>query len=400
MYGALNQSLTYEGNTHVITVGDVLRCIVIIIIMLLIIVGNVGCLVVFNSPKTKKQFIKRVRYMMNSLCCTDLSMGLLMCPSTIYPALKHCWPFGVFMCKFEALLISALFHESTLNMVLIAIDRCCIIHCSRYNNIMTSKRFLFVIIGTWVTVFTCYAVVIFGTDEFYYDNIGINCKLFCREPKVTLTVLSIFYFVPAVIFVVCYGSIYRTATQRKVLTVSPDDKHGKMVNANIRTSKYLAAITGGFFVAVSPFTLCTLIIVAAKVTLQDAADFFVTWLALSNSFWNCLIYGLMNRKFRRAALKLACGKWIKSIKESVYVKSHDESRDFSEDSTAHANYKRRISNKKKAMSRSADEMSITVTGSMSARNTPNHSPAAIPKITHTRVQHKQVTELIQETKGL
>jgi hypothetical protein len=89
---------------------------------------------------------------------------------------------------------------------------------------MTSKRFLFVIIGTWVTVFTCYAVVIFGTDQFYYDNIGINCEPFYREPKVTLTVLSIFYFVPAVIFVVCYGLIYRTATQRKVLTVSPDDK--------------------------------------------------------------------------------------------------------------------------------------------------------------------------------
>jgi hypothetical protein len=37
---------------------------------------------------------------------------------------------------------------------------------------------------------------------------------------------------------------------------------------------------------------------------------------------------------------------------------------------------------------------------MSARNTPNHSPATIPKIAHTRAQHKQVTDLIQETKGL
>jgi hypothetical protein len=85
----------------------------------------------------------------------------------------------------------------------------------------------------------------------------------------------------------------------------------------------------------------------------------------------------------------------------VYVKSHDESRDFSEDSTAYANYKRRQSNTKKAMSINGDKnMSITVTGSMFASNTPNHSPAKIPKIAHTRAQHKQVTELIQETKGM
>ncbi|XP_045189006.1 trace amine-associated receptor 1-like [Mercenaria mercenaria] len=406
MAGALNQTLTCTGNTHTITGGDVLRCIIIIIIMTCIITGNVCCLVVFNSPKTRRQFMKRVRYMMNSLCCTDLSIGLLMCPSTIYPALKHCWPFGVFMCKVEALLISALFHESTLNMVLIAIDRYCIIHFSRYNTIMTSKRFISVIVGTWVTVFTCYAIVIFGTDQFYFDEIGINCEPFYLEPKVTLTVLSIFYFVPAIIFVFCYGSIYRTATKRKVLTISSDDKHGKMVNANIRTSKYLAAITGGFFVAVSPWTLCTIIIVAAEIKLQEDVDYFVTWLALSNSFWNCLIYGLMNRKFRRAAMRFACGRWIKSLKESVQTRSHDDSRDFSgDDSTAYTNYKRRIS-KKKSMAKTGDEMvSMTASGSLSVNNTPQDTPRGSPNLgapisTQTRVQHKQLTGLIHETKGL
>jgi hypothetical protein len=56
---------------------------------------------------------------------------------------------------------------------------------------------------------------------------------------------------------------------------------------------------------------------------------------------------------------------------------------------------------KKAMSINGDEnMSIIVTGSMFASNTPNHSPANNSNIAHTRAQHKQVTELIQETKGL
>lgn len=222
--GVLNQSLTCEGNTYVTTSADIVRCFVIIVIMILIIIGNVCCLVVFNSKDSRRHFMKRVRYMMNSLCCTDLSIGLLMCPSTIYPALTHCWPFGETFCKIEALLISALFHESTLNMVLIAIDRYCIVHFRGYHLAMTSRRFLFFIFGTWVFVFMTYAIVIFASEQFYYDVIGVNCEPFYKEKDVTLSVLSIFYFLPAVIFILCYGAIYRTATKRKVLSISSDDK--------------------------------------------------------------------------------------------------------------------------------------------------------------------------------
>lgn len=403
MPGVLNQSMTCDGNDHVTSGLDILRCFVIIVIMVLIITGNVCCLVVFNSPKTRKQFMKRIRYMMNSLCCTDLSIGALMCPSTIYPALKHCWPFGEFMCKFEALLISALFHESTLNMVLIAVDRYCIIHFPRYNIIMTSRRFIFVILSTWISVFLCYAIVIFVSEEYYFDEIGINCEPYYKTPEVTISVLSIFYFVPAAVIIFCYGSIYRTANKRKVLNISADDKHGRMVNANIRTSKYLAAITGGFFIAVSPWTLTTIIVVAAKIeNLQEEVDFFVTWLALSNSFWNCLIYGLMNRKFRQAALKFACGRWVKSLKVSVHSRTlEDSSRDFSEDSTAYSNYKRRIS-KKRSMVKNDEKPSMTASASMSATplNSPHETPRGSPKSAQSKVQHKQMTDLIQETKGL
>lgn len=224
MSGALNQSLTCDGNDHTPTGGDIAKCFVISVIMTLIIVGNICCLVVFNSAKSKRNFTNRLRYMMNSLCLTDLSIGLLMCPSTLYPAVWRCWPFGEFMCKLEALLISALFHESTLNMVLIAIDRYCIVHFQRYNTVMTSRRFLYVIMSTWVMVFSCYAVVIFGLDQFYFDEVGVNCEPFYINPDVTLSVLSIFYFLPALIFLFCYISIYRTATKRTIMTVSKDDK--------------------------------------------------------------------------------------------------------------------------------------------------------------------------------
>jgi hypothetical protein len=175
-----------------------------------------------------------------------------------------------------------------------------------------------------------------------------------------------------------------------------------MVNANIRTSKYLAAITGGFFVAVSPWTLCTLIIVAAKIKLQEDVDYFVTWLALSNSFWNCLIYGLMNRKFRRAAMRFTCGRWIKSLRETVQSRSVDESRDTSAESTAYSQYKRRTAKKKKMADHQNGETPMTSPSNTfidesgnTPRGTPDGSPRASPQI-----MPKRITDLVNETRNL
>ena len=84
----------------------------------------------------------------------------------------------------------------------------------------------------------------------------------------------------------------------------------RLVNANIRTAKYLAAITLGFLIAVSPWNICTIIKAASKVQIDETTDYIITWLGISNSFWNSLIYGMMNKKFRQAAAQTACYTWI------------------------------------------------------------------------------------------
>ena len=157
-----------------------------------------------------------------------------------------------------------------------------------------------------------------------------------------------------------------------------------MVNANIRTTKYLVAITLGFFVAVSPWTLCTLIVVAAEIKLNPHLDYAVTWLALSNSFWNCLIYGVMNRKFRRAAARLTCGRWVRSLREAISSKEGDTSRDFSEESLSHSqSSKKRYFSKKSRISKRTLDIHNTQTGSSplsSPRATPSGTPVGTPKL--------------------
>ena len=150
-----------------------------------------------------------------------------------------------------------------------------------------------------------------------------------------------------------------------------------LINANIRTAKYLAVITLGFFIAISPWTLCTLIIVAAKIHLNETVDYMVTWLCLSNSFWNCLIYGVMNRKFRMAAARFACGRWFSSLGESVTSKG-DDSKIHSEDlSSAYSKYKMRQT--QNASHGNSHHYNLDGTVTSSAASTPIMTPLNTPR---------------------
>ena len=221
MVAGLEQNFTCNGYTYEPTTKDVVKAIVISFVSMGIICGNIISAIVFNSHTGRRAFLKKVRLTMNSLICTDLCMGLFMCPFCVYSALYHCWPFGISFCKIEALVLSALFHESTLSLVLIALDRYFSVHhYLRYNSFMTSRKYIVAIVTTWVLVFGTYAIVIFAGGQFYFDSIGINCEPYYENRSVTITVIVLFYFLPMVLFVFSYGSIFYTANRKSRIRLS------------------------------------------------------------------------------------------------------------------------------------------------------------------------------------
>ena len=221
MVTGLEQNFTCDGYTYEPTTKDAIKATVISLVAMGIICGNIISAIVFNSQTGKRAFLKKVRLTMNSLICTDLSMRLFMCPFCVYSALFHCWPFGISFCKIEALVLSALFHESTLSLVLIALDRYFSVHhYLRYNSFMTSRKYIVAIVSTWVLVFSTYAIVIFAGGQFYFDAIGINCEPYYENRNVTITVIVLFYFLPMVLFVFSYGSIFYTANRKSRIRLS------------------------------------------------------------------------------------------------------------------------------------------------------------------------------------
>ncbi|KAI5706865.1 hypothetical protein M8J75_012046 [Diaphorina citri] len=65
-------------------------------------------------------------------------------------------------------------------------------------------------------------------------------------------------------------------------------------------SRTMAAMSLGFIVMVTPWTI--------QEVLPPGMDFTITWLALSNSFWNPFLYWLLNSNFRRISRELILTK--------------------------------------------------------------------------------------------
>ncbi|CAD7011661.1 unnamed protein product [Ceratitis capitata] len=70
------------------------------------------------------------------------------------------------------------------------------------------------------------------------------------------------------------------------------------------TSRSMAAISLGFIVMVTPWTIQEIVTACTGSKLPPFLDFVVTWTALSNSLWNPFMYWLLNSDFRRLSKHL------------------------------------------------------------------------------------------------
>lgn len=217
----LNQTFGCSGNDRVLNTWDKLRFSIVLLVSVGIIVGNLFTIVVFRAKNAKRFFGLHPRFFLTSLAAADATIGLFVCPSTWYSALYHCWPFGRVFCRIEALALSALFHISSLSLVVIAIDRyICICHPLKYRKLMTVKNSRIIVAAVWIPCFFFYGITIFVFGQYVYDDVGVNCEPYYNNYDVTICAASLFYLPPAVVLIFAYGNIYKAAYRQQSRTVT------------------------------------------------------------------------------------------------------------------------------------------------------------------------------------
>ncbi|XP_052860781.1 5-hydroxytryptamine receptor 1D [Anopheles cruzii] len=120
----------------------------------------------------------------------------------------------------------------------------------------------------------------------------------------------------------CDGNTLTEVTAITPMSVSFSEKLGEEDDSMVHgsTSRTMAAISLGFIVIITPWTIQEIVATCTGSKIPPSIDFCVTWIALSSSFWNPFLYWLLNARFRRICKDLLTSKCTTGSRSSLEEK--------------------------------------------------------------------------------
>ncbi|XP_061586617.1 probable G-protein coupled receptor 21 [Cololabis saira] len=289
-----------------------LEVAVILFLTVLIIVGNLVVIFVFHCAPllhhhTTSHFIQTMAYadLLVGVSCLAPSLSLLHRLRGLNEEVT---------CKVFGYMVSVLKSVSMASLACISVDRyIAITRPLSYATLVTPCRLRACIVLIWV-----YSALIFLPSFFGWGKPGYHGDIFewCADswktnPGFSSFIVLLLYAPAALTVCFTYGSIFRICrqhtreiTQRQARFSSQTDaskgERGERCDGctDKRYAMVLFRITSVFYVLWMPYILYFLL-ESAGLYRHMVASFFTTWLAISNSFCNCLIYSLSNSVFRK-----------------------------------------------------------------------------------------------------
>nr|XP_018905598.1 PREDICTED: trace amine-associated receptor 8c [Bemisia tabaci] len=293
-----------------------------------ILVANLLVITVINSRRYSKYIHSQPRYLLTSLASNDLAIGVFITPFGFLSAFFDCWMNGDIVCQIQAILRGALTQQSAMLLIIMAIDRyICMLHPFKYHKHWSKKWCMFFISLTLVFSLVTFSLMVLQRGGYYYNASGLlACDPFYSRPSFRILAACLFYFPTTMLLMYCYGSAFHVNKLRLSTVVNSvigpgHGPHGQPSDAaltdaaiekmlaqerrmSMNTSRTMAAMSLGFIVVVTPWTIQEVVAACTGSKMPAVLDFFITWLALSNSFWNPFLYWLLNNNFRRIGREL------------------------------------------------------------------------------------------------
>ncbi|XP_048857620.1 probable G-protein coupled receptor 21 [Brienomyrus brachyistius] len=291
----------------------VLELAVILFLTVLIIAGNLVVIFVFHcapllNHHTTSCFIQTMAY-------ADLLVGV----SCVVPSLSLLHYLGSqneeITCKIFGYLVSVLKSVSMASLACISVDRyVAITRPLSYTTLVTPCRLRGCIAVVWL-----YSGLVFLPSFFGWGKPGYHGDIFrwCAESwqtnaHYTSSIVALLYAPASVTVCFTYGNIFRICQQHtrdmaeRRLRFGPQDCGAGDGQAcpDRRYAMVLFRITSVFYILWLPYILYFLL-ESSGIYRNPVVSFLTTWLAISNSFCNCLIYSLSNSVFRRGLCRLS-----------------------------------------------------------------------------------------------
>ena len=269
------------------------------LILLFLFVGNSLTLLVML-------LYRRMRRIPNmfvaSIAVSDLFLGVVSAvPLSIPTLVTSHWPFNDTTCQFQGYIACTLGNASTQTLVLLAVNRYYrIVKPTKYRRYFTKKKTLIMILVSWFySICAPLIYVLSGSKMVFHPS-----KFFCYFPIENSAFMAygipLYVGIPTCVIIYCYFRIFTTVRHHNSNFHRPGNP---ISTVNVEEVKVASTI----FVIVVLFSMCWLPV--CTIDLVDAVfqkwlfprEVYVayTFLGTISSALNPLIYGLLNKSFRK-----------------------------------------------------------------------------------------------------
>ena len=255
-----------------------------------------------------------------SLAVTDLCLGgFVSVPLGPVVLVTSQWPFSDSTCQFQGYIVIALAVASVHTLALMAVNRYFrIVKPSKYRRYFTKKKTMIMILLSWFYSMCCPLPYFLGGHKMIFHA----SKFFCYPPidnsAFVAYCLLLYLGLPSTIILYCYLRVFQTVRSHSNNFQRPGNP---VITANVEEIKVARTL----FVTVMIFSLCWIPIIFIDIvdTTQGRWSFpreaylTYTYLALISSAINPLIYGVLNKNFRKEYHKLLYRRCCRSHRQAV-----------------------------------------------------------------------------------
>lgn len=296
-----SEQLRLEKLTHELLHREtsivVIETLICVVITGASVVGNVLVMVaLYRNSRLRRPS----NLYIGSLAVSDILLSSVAMPFTCISAIAGRWIFGEAICWLQAALATMLGTTSLVTMALIAANRLLkVVYPNTHRRLVSVKTILFSIVVAWCfTGAIPLSFYITGVRNVFHPGHIVCLFDFSSASYALIATIAVFdAFLPYQIIFICYFKVWRFVRSHRFQMSSSHDH----VNVEeVKLNRLLAVIVLSFTICFTPFLVVILIeSFSQEFSLPRQVYFFSTVMIGTASCVNPVIYGVLNREFRR-----------------------------------------------------------------------------------------------------